>query len=181
MEALSRPDFFVQEELDTLPSIGIVTPKSSSDRRAVLAALILASAIEVSMTDGATTTGEFEAVEELIDRLETDFELASREKLEEIGTEMGMVPFITGQWSVEQFKKARRILASSLERLDDREAHRIRAIIAKACYEVAQASGGLLKITNISDQEEHVILEIARTLKLESTAEGLHLISRTRS
>jgi tellurite resistance protein len=181
MEALSRPDFFTQQEIDSLPSIGLQVPKNDSDRRAVLAALVLASVLEVSMTDGATTTGEFEVVEELIEHLEDEFELASREKLQDIGTEMGMVPFIEGQWSREQFRKARMILADALERLDDEEAHKLRGVIAKYCYEVAKASGGLLKITNISDEEEHLLQEIARTLKLETTAEGLHLISRTKS
>jgi len=181
MEALSRPDFFTQQELDLLPSVGLQVPKSSSDVRAILAALVLGSVIEVSMTDGATTTGEFEVVEELIEHLEDEFELASRERLQEIGTEMGMVPFIEGQWSREQFRQARMLLAIALDRLDEENAHKLRGVIAKYCYEVAKASGGLLKITNISDQEEHILQEIARTLRLETTAEGLHLISRTKS
>jgi hypothetical protein len=181
MEALSRPDFFTTEELAAFPSIGIITPDTTSDRRAVLAALILASVLEVSMTDGATTTSEFEIVEELIDLLEQQLELTSREKLEEIGTEMGMVPFITGEWTREHFKQARQILAPALDRLDDETSHRIRALIAKYCYEVAKASGGLLKITNISEDEEHILVEIAKSLKLGSTAEGIHLISRTNS
>lgn len=181
MEALSRPDFFTTEELTAFPAIGIITPETTSDRRAVLAALILASVLEVSMTDGATTTSEFEIVEGLIDHLEQDLELTSREKLEEIGTEMGMVPFITGEWSREQFRNARQILAVSLDRLQEETAHRIRALIAKYCYEVAKASGGLLKITNISEDEENILLEIATSLRLTSTAEGIHLISRTNS
>jgi hypothetical protein len=179
MEALSRPDFYTIEELTALPGIGIITPETSADRRSVLAALILASVIEVTMTDGATTTGEFEVVEEMIDKLEREFELTSREKLEEIGTEMGMVPFITGVWSKEQFRQAREVLAAALERLDEEDAHRIRSLIAKHLYEAAKASGGLLKINNISDEEEHIIAEIARTLKLGNTAEGIHLLSRT--
>ncbi len=181
MEALSRPDFYTTDELAKLPAIGIVTPETTSDRRSVLAALILASVIEVTMTDGATTTGEFEVVEELIDQLERNFELTSRENLEEIGTEMGMVPFITGVWSKEQFRESREILAATLDRLPEDDAQKIRSLIAKHCYEAAKASGGLLKINNITDEEEHVIAEIARTLKLGSTAEGIHLISRTQA
>jgi hypothetical protein len=179
MEALSRPDFYTTDELAALPGIGIITPETSSDRRSVLGALILASVLEVTTTDGSTTTSEFEVVEELIDHIERDFELTSREKLEDIGTEMGMVPFITGVWTKEQFRQAREILATALDRLEDDDAHKIRSMIAKYLYEAAKASGGLLKINNISDEEEHIIAEIARTLKLGSTAEGIHLISRT--
>jgi hypothetical protein len=179
MEALSRPDFYTTEELAAFPAIGLITPDTSSERRAVLGAMILGSVIEVTMTDGATTTGEFEVVEELIDQLERSLELTSRENLEEIGTEMGMVPFISGVWSREQFRKSREILAASLERLGEEDAHKIRALIAKYCYEAAKASGGLLKITNISDDEESILVEIAKTLKLGTTAEGIHLLSRT--
>ncbi len=180
MEALSRPDFYTIEELAALPAIGLSTPETTSERRAVLGAMILASLIEVTMTDGATTTGEFEVVEELIDQLEQNLELTSRENLEEIGTEMGMVPFISGVWSREQFRQSREILAASLDRLDEVSSHKIRSLIAKYCYEAAKASGGLLKINNITDEEEHILVEIAKTLKLGSTAEGIHLISRTK-
>ncbi|HET6511013.1 MAG TPA: hypothetical protein VFH43_02390 [Candidatus Kapabacteria bacterium] len=179
MEALSRTDFFTTEELAAFPSFGMISPQSTTDRKSMLAALVLATVLEVSMTDGATTTGEFEVAEELIDHLEREFELTSREKLEDIGTEMGLVPFITGQWSREQFKQARHVLAAALDRLDEEDAHRLRALIAKYCYEVAKASGGLFKITNISDDEENVLVDIAKTLKLGTTAEGIHLISRT--
>jgi hypothetical protein len=179
MEALSRPDFYTTDELAALPAIGLNTPENSSERRAVLGALILAAVLEVTMTDGATTTGEFEVVEELIDQLERNLELTSREKLEEIGTEMGMVPFIAGVWSREQFRQARAVLAAALDRLGDDTAHSIRSLIAKYCYEAAKASGGLLKITNISDDEESILVEIAKSLKLGSTAEGIHLLSRT--
>lgn len=179
MQELAENSFFTEEEKSALPTAGLIAPSNETENRAVLAALLLASVVEFSMTDGATTTGEFEIIQEFIDKLEQEFELTNREQLEEIGTEMGMVPFISGDWTREQFKSARMILASALERLPEKNAHQFRAAIAKYVYETAKASGGLFKITNISTEEEHILHEIARTLKLQTTSEGMHLISRT--
>jgi hypothetical protein len=179
MEELARPDFFNAEEQVKLQTLGVPSPRLEPENRAALGVLMLATLLEVSMTDGSTTTGEFEIVEEFIDKLEREFELTSKEQLEEFGTEMGLVPFIQGTWTREQFQTSRKLLAATLERLSEETAHRIRAAIAKHVYELAKASGGLLKITNISDAEEHILLAIAHDLKLDRTAEGLHLLSRT--
>lgn len=179
MDALARPDFFTAEEHATLASLGLHSPHTESENRAALAVMMLATLLEVSMTDGSTTTGEFEIVEQFIDRLEREFELTSKEQLEEFGTEMGLVPFIQGKWTRDQFRSSRKVLAAVLDRLTEETSHKIRAAIARYAYELAKASGGLLKITNISDAEEHALLAIARDLKLDRTAEGLHLLSRT--
>jgi hypothetical protein len=140
---------------------------------------MIAPLLELSKDDRVTSPTEFEAIEQYLRQLETEFELATRDEIAEIGTDMGMLPMLPGTWDRARFEKARIVLAAVLERLPDAESHEIRTAVAGGCLAVALAHGGhLINLRRVNSDEQPLIARIIATLKLDKTAEGLHLLER---
>jgi hypothetical protein len=181
ISALEQEPFFTSEERASLRTLGLPDGESEAAAREAFGGLMLSTLISVSVADGATSSGEFEEIEDFIRRLENEFELATKENLESVGTNMGFVPFIKGSWGKEHFQRARGVLASALERIAETDAHHVRNELAKSVLKVAKASGGLLHLHNLHKSEVHVLHELVEELKLDQCAEGLHLIGKMRT
>ena len=174
LNSLEGSAFFSDELRGQLRDLGL-----SGTPRLILAALMLAPLLELSTDDRVTTPTEFEAIEVYLRRLEEEFELATRDEIEEIGTDMGILPMLPGSWDRLRFAKARTALAAILGKLPEDEAHEIRTAVAGGCLQVALAEGGsLINLRRVSSDEQPLIARIIDSLKLDRTAEGLHLLER---
>ena len=179
INSLNNPDFFTNSEASTLRTLGLWQEGHTTPVKLALAGLMLAPVMQVTMLDSATSASEFQSVEEYLRRIEREFELATKEDLESLGTDMGLLPMVKGTWDTSKFASARSILAGVLERLEEAEAHGIRNAIARGCRDTAQAGGAhLLSVHTIDAQEKPLLHEIVYDLQLESTAEGLHLLGK---
>lgn len=174
LNSLEGSAFFSDDLRSQLRDLGL-----PSAARPALAGLMMAPILELSTDDRVTSPTEFEAIQEYLHRLEEEFELATRDEIEEIGTEMGMLPMVAGSWDRERFKKARTTLAAVLDKLPEEEAHEVRTALAAGCLSVALAEGGhLINLRRVSSEEQPLIARIIDSLKLDRTAEGLHLLER---
>ncbi len=180
INSLDNKIFFPESDLRELRKLRLAAGTDRSTTRLSFAALMLAPVMELSVRNRVTTPNEFEAIEEYLKEIEHDFELAPKEELEAIGTEMGMLPMIKGTWRPADFHIARNLLAEALDRLTEKEAHAVRNAIAKALLNVARAGGGHLITLHVVDSENRpMIHEIVQSLKLDTTSEGLNLIGKT--
>jgi hypothetical protein len=100
--------------------------------------------------------------------------------MEALGTEMGILPMVQPTWDKLRYRAARMILGRVLDRLEEKDAHTLRNAIAKACLDVAKASGGhLLNLHHVGAREMPIIQDIAHELKLNTTSEGLSLLAKS--
>jgi hypothetical protein len=175
LSALEQPDFFSQTDHAALAALGL----DSSDNGNLFGALMISPLLELCAADGATTTAEFAVLEECMKSLEHEFELASKEELESVGTSMGLLPFVPSAWCDDDFLRARKLLATAISRLSDDGQHAIRNWISKNALHVADASGGIFHLMNISRNERPILHAIIEDLHLSKCAEGLQLIGKT--
>ena len=180
MQTIEKAGFFDAAERESLRSLDVKLTDEVESERLALAVLMLAPLMQLSTADGATTTGEFGVVESIVQRIESSFELATKEELESAGTAMGMLPFVPSAWKEADFVRARQLLVSALMRLPEDAQHAIREFIAKGALEMANASGGLLHLLNITQRERSTLHHIIEDLSLDRCAEGLHLIGKIR-
>src|SRR6185312_1324986 len=159
-----------------LKRLGLPSGSKEGEIREAFAGLMLAPILEVSLADGVTNPNEFEAIETYVLILENDFELCSKERLETLGTTMGMLPFVQSEWSKREFQDARTLLGGILKRLPESDAHRVRNAIAKACLHVATSSGGIVRFHTVQKNERHVLHDIIESLNLDQCSEGLNLL-----
>lgn len=176
LHALDEPNFFSESERQALTHLSLA---DSGDNKAIFGALMLAPLFELCLADGATTTAEFAVIEDCVKSLERDFELASKEELESVGTTMGLLPFVPSLWKDADFLQARKILAASIERLDEPDQHTVRNWISKRSLQVAEASGGVFHLLSIPRNERPILHSVIEDLQLAKSAEGLHLIGKT--
>jgi hypothetical protein len=175
LKSLDDSTFFFNELHSSLSGLGL----GKYSPRLTMAALMLAPLLELSTEDRVTSPSEFEAVEDFLRKLEEDFELATRDEIESVGTDMGLLPMLPGSWDRDQFKAARQTMVTLLEKLPSSEAHEVRSAIAAGCLAVARAGGGaIINLHRVSDDEKPLIAEIVSSLQLDATAEGLHLLER---
>ncbi len=179
MQTIEGPGFFSPADRDMLASLQITHDGSEDADRRGLAALMLSPLLELAVADGATTTGEFAIIEENVKRLEHDFELTTKEDLESIATVMGLLPFVKAEWKTSDFESARALLHQAILRLPEKVQHAVRDFIARGALEVANASGGILHLLNISRNERSILHCIIEDLELDRCAEGLYLIGKT--
>jgi hypothetical protein len=178
---LENGAFFSEREQKELAGLGLPSGDGETETREAFGALMLAPLMELSVADGATTSTEFGVLESYIRSLETEFELGTQEKLESLGTSMGLLPFLRGEWKTEHFATARTLLSGILERISERSAHDVRNAISKGCLEVAEASGGLIHIIHsIPADEQSIVHDIIQSLRLDTCAEGLKLVAKAR-
>ncbi len=178
MRTIEGPGFFTPAERNKLATIHIAHDGSQEGDRRALAALMLSPLLELAVAGGATTTGEFAVIEDNVKRIERDFELTTKEDLETVGTAMGLLPFVTPEWTTADFEKARQLLRDAIGRLSENAQHAVRDFIARGALEVANASGGILHLLNISRNERSILHAIIEDLELERCAEGLYLIGK---
>ncbi len=57
----------------------------------------------IDMHGRTTSMGEFAVIEEFVRRIEDDFELATEDDLDSIGTEMGLLPMVKGNMGYLNF------------------------------------------------------------------------------
>jgi hypothetical protein len=181
LNSLENGQFFSEYEIERLRELGLWQESHTTPEKLAFGGLMLAPIMQVDMSDSMTSANEFTTIEEFVRRIEVDFEIATEEDLESIGTEMGLLPMVPATWDTSKFMTARAILAGALERLTEPEANHVRNALAKAVLEVARVgSGHILGLHHITKHEKPLIHEIVHELRLETTGEGLHLMDKTR-
>ena len=176
LNSLENGQFFSEYEVDRLRELGLWQESHTTPEKLAFAALMLSPIMQVDMQDRSTSYSEFTTIEEFVQRIEDDFEIATKEDLESIGMEMGLLPMVKATWDTSKFLTARAMLAGALERLTEREAHQVRSALAKVTLDVARAgSGHIINLHHISKHEKPLLHEIVHELRLETTGEGLHL------
>ncbi len=180
LNSLENGQFFSEYELTRLKELGLWQSSHTTPEKLAFGALMLAPIMQVDMHGRTTSMGEFTVIEDFVRRIEDEFELATEEDLDSIGTEMGLLPMVQSSWDTEKFVAARALLSGALERLTEREAHQVRNALAKAVLDVARAeSRHVISIHHISKHERPLLHEIVHELRLETTGEGLHLLGQS--
>lgn len=179
MNSLDTPPFFTPDEISGLRELGLWHESHTTPAKLAYAGLILSPIMQLVMADNATTTAEFEAVSRFVTTMERSFELATRSDIENIGTDMGLLPMLKSTWDNPRFLAARRILGGTLPRLSEADAHDVRTEISKAILSVARAgSSHMISLHMLDKSERGVINELVRDLHLEKCAEGLSLMDK---
>ncbi|SRR5581483_810015 len=180
LNSLDKRPFFTDDELARLRTLGLWDESRPSPQRLAFAGLMLCPIMMIVVHDSATTAAEFETVVAYIRTLQREFELASREEIEGMGTDMGLLPMVRGSWTTAQFLEAREILAAALNRFSEPDAHAVRNAISKAALAVARAGSPYLISLHMLDKEERdLIMELIKALDLDKCAEGLHLLEKS--
>src|ERR1017187_10207363 len=165
LNSLDDGQFFSEYEIDRLRDLGLWKESHTTPAKLAFAALMLAPIMEIDMMDNMTTPAEFTAIEEFVHRIEDDFELATEDDLESIGTDMGLLPMVQSTWDTSKYLTARALLAGAIERLSEKEAHHVRNAIAKATLDVARAgTGHIIGIHHITKGEKPLLHQIAHEL-----------------
>ena len=172
--------FFKEEEIGRMRALGLWLEPSPAPTKLAFAGLMLAPIMEIVVHDNATTSAEFETVTKYIRTIEREFALASREKIESIGTDMGLLPMVAGTWTTEQYSEARSLLAQALNRLSENDASAVRTAITREILAVALAgSSHLISIHSLDREEREMIRELIRELELDTCVEGMRLLETT--
>jgi hypothetical protein len=180
INSLENSEFFRDIDVRQLQELGLWHDSNTTPAKLAFAGLMLAPIMEIDLLDNATSATEFQTIEQYLRSIEWQFEIATESDLEDIGTDMGLLPMVKGNWTKEKFKSARGLLAATLERLTEKEAHNVKSAIAKAMLDVARAgSPHIISFHGIDSKEGKLIHEIARDLQLHTTAEGLNLLGKS--
>jgi hypothetical protein len=178
--SLENGQFFSEYEITRLRELGLWQESHTTPEKLAFGALMLAPIMQVDMQNRSVSSSEFSAIEEYVRRIESDFEIATEEDLESIGTDMGLLPMVQSTWNTEKYLTARALLAGALERLTEKEAHHVRNAVAKATLDVARAgTGHIIGIHRIHKLEKPLLHQIVHELRLETTSEGLHLLGQS--
>jgi hypothetical protein len=178
--SLENGQFFSEYEIDRLKELGLWQESHTTPEKLAFGALMLAPIMQVDMQNRSVSNGEFAVIEDFVRRIEDDFELATEDDLESIGTDMGLLPMVQSTWDTSKYMTARALLAGALERLTEKEAHHVRNAVAKATLDVARAgTGHIIGIHHINRGEKPLLHQIAHELRLETTSEGLHLLGQS--
>ncbi len=168
--------FYNEPELTQLRALGLWQDGTAPARLAI-AGLMLAPIMEIVVHDSATTSAEFESVVKYIRGIQREFELPAHEKIEAIGTDMGLLPMIPGTWRKENFLEARALLKDSMSRLPEAEANAVRTAISRGALAVALAgSSRLISIHSLDREERGLLRELIQALELNKCSEGMQLL-----
>jgi hypothetical protein len=172
--------FFRDDEVEQLRALGLWNASHTTPARLAFAGLMLAPIMQIVVRDSATTSAEFEMVEDYLRRMEGEFGLATIADTESIGTDMGLLPMLKGSWDASHFSEARTLLAQSLTRLSERDADAVRNAISRAALAAARAGSPHMISLHMLDREERdMINELIRELQLERSSEGLQLLGKS--
>ena len=172
--------FFRDDEVARLRELGLWNASYTTPAKLAFAGLMLAPIMEIVVRDSATTAAEFETVENYLRRMEQEFGLATLAEMEAIGTEMGLLPMLKGNWNTPQFSEARSLLAQALTRLSERDADAVRNAISRAALAVARAGSPHMISLHMLDREERDLIQaLIQELQLERSSEGLHLLGKS--
>ena len=180
LNSLDNGQFFSEYEIERLRDLGLWQESHTTPGKLAFGGLMLAPVMQVDMSDSLTSAAEFTTIEEFMKRIEVEFEIATEDDLESIGTEMGLLPMVPATWDKDKFLTARAMLSGALERMTEPEANHVRNALSKAILAIARVgSGHILGLHHITKQERPLIHEIVHELRLETTGEGLHLLEKT--
>ncbi len=180
LNSLENEHFFNDDEVERLRQLGLWQDSRTTPARLAFAGLMLAPIMQIVVRDRATTSAEFETVEDYLRRMEDEFGLATMADTESIGTDMGLLPMLEGNWNASKFLEARALLAQALTRLSERDADAVRNAISRAALAVARAGSPHMISLHMLDREERdMINELIRELQLERSSEGLHLLGKS--
>ena len=177
LNSLENNQFFSADEISRLHELGLWHSSNHSPVKLAFAALMLSPIMQIDQLDDMTSQSEFTVLGEFVHKMEVDFELASEEDLESIGTDMGMLPMVGGGWKTEQFLLARALLAGAIERLTEEEAHEVRTALARGALDISRAgSGHLINLHTLPNSQRPLLRSIVTELRLGGTAEGLRIL-----
>ncbi|HZK77025.1 MAG TPA: hypothetical protein VFD13_08970 [Candidatus Kapabacteria bacterium] len=172
--------FFRDDEVEQLRALGLWNASHTTPARLAFAGLMLAPIMQIVVRDSATTSAEFEMVEDYLRRMEGEFGLATMADTESIGTDMGLLPMLKGSWNDAHFMEARTLLAQSLTRLSERDADAVRNAISRAALAAARAgSPHMISLHMLDREEREMINQLIRELQLERSSEGLQLLGKS--
>ncbi|MDP4199288.1 MAG: hypothetical protein Q8922_12655 [Bacteroidota bacterium] len=180
--SLENSQFFGAAEVAELRSLGLWQDSNTTPAKLAFAALLLAPVMQIVVRDDATSTAEFQAMQEYLQKIERDFALASHSDMESIGTDMGLLPMLRGTWDTNMFQRALSLLAAVMSRLSEREADDVRNAISKAALAAVRAgSPHMISFHMVDDKERAMVQDLIHRLKLERSTEGLNLLSKART
>ena len=172
--------FFNEAEINQLRTLGLWPEAAAGGPKLAFAGLMLTPIMEIVVHDSATTSAEFESVVKYIRGIQREFELPAREKIEAIGTDMGLLPMIPGTWKKENFLTARTLLKDAMNRLPEEEAKAVRTAICRGALAVALAGSSHLISLHALDRDERALLrDLIGALELDKCAEGMELLENS--
>ncbi len=177
LNSLQNDHFFSEQEIARLHALSLWQASHTSPAKLAFAALILTPIMQIDQLDGMTSPSEFTVIGEFVRRIEREFQLATEEDLESIGTDMGMLPMVGGGWKTPQFVEARMLLAAAIDRLSEPEAQNVRNVLAQGVLQIARAgSGHIINLHKLPASQKPTLNEIVIQLKLGNTSEGLRIL-----
>jgi hypothetical protein len=180
--SLENPQFFGTAEVGELRNLGLWQDSNTTPVKLAFAGLLMAPIMQIVVRDDATSTAEFQMMQDYIATLSREFALATEGDIESIGTDMGLLPMLRGNWDTQKFQRARSLLAAVVGRLTEREADMVRNAVSKAALAAVRAgSPHMISFHMVDDEERQMVQDLIRDLKLERSTEGLNLLSKARS
>ena len=119
--SLENGQFFSEYEIARLKELGLWQESHTTPEKLAFGGLMLAPIMQVDMQNRSVSNGEFAAIEEYVRCIENDFEIATEDDLESIGTDMGLLPMVQSTWNTEKYLSARALLAGAIERLSEKK------------------------------------------------------------
>lgn len=180
--SLENSQFFGNAEIEELRKLGLWQDSNTTPSKLAFAGLMIAPIMQIVVRDDATSTAEFQMMQDYLTTLSREFALATMSDMESIGTDMGLLPMLPSSWNLQQFQRARSLLAAVVGRLTEREADMVRNAISKAAYGAVKAgSPHMISFHLVDDEERQMVQDLIHDLKLERSSEGLNLLSKARS
>src|ERR1700733_9044035 len=108
LNSLDNGQFFSEYEIERLRDLGLWQESHTTPGKLAFGGLMLAPVMQVDMSDSLPSAAEF------MKRIEVEFEIATEDDLESIGTEMGLLPMVPATWDKDKFLTARAMLSGAL-------------------------------------------------------------------
>src|ERR1035437_6503395 len=98
LTSLENPQFFGAAEVAELRSLGLWQDSHTTPSKLAFAGLLLAPIMQIVVRDYATLSAALQMMQEFLETFEREFALAPKSDMEEIGTEMGLLPMLRATW-----------------------------------------------------------------------------------
>jgi hypothetical protein len=180
--SLENPAFFGTAEVGELRKLGLWQESNTTPSKLAFAGLMIAPVMQIVVRDDATSTAEFQMMQDYLETLSREFALATVADMETLGTDMGLLPMLPSSWKTDQFQRARSLLAAVVGRLTERESDMVRNAVSKAALAAVRAgSPHMISFHMVDEEEAQMVRDLIRDLKLERSTEGLNLLSKART